>query len=162
MPCVERWKVKTVESCKTFVDNETLVCLCLAYIYSCQLFQNGIRTNLNGKTCARFCLFLFGHKRYYLSDRNFYIQGTAYNGQLNKTYILKFNRFQIIFTFFFILRHCISNLWDLVLGKMYQSWLQKCISNICRRLQRYTNLNIKIFNRFICDIFTHDMFNCRL
>ena len=120
------------------------------------------KKNLNGKTCARFCLFLFGHKRYYLSDRNFYIQGTAYNGQLNKTYILKFNRFQIIFTFFFILRHCISNLWDLVLGKMYQSWLQKCISNICRRLQRYTNLNIKIFNRFICDIFTHDMFNCRL
>ena len=128
--CV-KLKVKTVESCKTFVDNETLVCLCLAYIYSCQLFQNGIRTNLNGKTCARFCLFLFGHKRYYLSDRNFYIQGTAYNGQLNKTYILKFNRLQIIFTFFF---NCTSYLWDLVLRKMYPPWLQKCISNICWRL----------------------------
>ena len=117
--------MKTVESCKTFVDNETLVCLCLAYIYSCQLFQNGIRTNLNSKTCARrFCLFLFGHKRYYLSDRNFYIQGTAYNGQRNKTHILKFNRFQIIFTFFLFYE---------TVPPIYEIWYEgRCIYHDCK------------------------------
>ena len=122
--------MKTVESCKTFVDNETLVCLCLAYIYSCQLFQNGIRTNLNSKTCARrFCLFLFGHKRYYLSDRNFYIQGTAYNGQRNKTHILKFNRFQIIFTFFLLylqfMRSGTKEDVSIMIAKMHFQYLQK-------------------------------------